>query len=253
MNRKHCQSHRLLSRKKSPDGAGRFVLLYGTALGGGDAENKLHAVIVNPCHIFGSYDDHGWAQLILAADRGWLPGVPPGSGTFCHAEQAALAHIAASEKGRTGQNYLLSGAKTDNLSVSLCRRNGRFAPLLSPLLYPDSVLGSKSARFPQYLPMLAASLPALEQRLEARLLELQELELTRPSLPTALARAEAGQRIDELLDAIAELQRRIDTSPAETLEDAAVKLRRLGAYIEEGQPARLLAGALRAVERVAVR
>ncbi len=44
----------------------------------------------------------------------------------------------------------------------------------------------------------------------------------------------------------------IDTTPAETLEDAAVKLRRLGAYIERGQPARLLAGALSAVERAAV-
>ncbi len=41
----------------------------------------------------------------------------------------------------------------------------------------------------------------------------------------------------------------IDTSPAETLEDAAVKLRRLSAYVEQGQPARLLAGALGAVER----
>ncbi len=46
----------------------------------------------------------------------------------------------------------------------------------------------------------------------------------RPGLPTAMARANAGQRIDDLLDEIAELQRRIDTSPAETLEDAAVKL-----------------------------
>jgi hypothetical protein len=66
-----------------------------------------------------------------------------------------------------------------------------------------------------------------------------------------MARANAGERIDELLDEIAELQRLIDTGPAETLEDAAVKLRRLGAYIEQGQPARLLAGALGAVERAA--
>ena len=100
--------------------------------------------------------------------------------------------------------------------------------------------------------MPTASLPALEHHLEAALLELQKLELARPSLPTALARAEAGERIDELLDAIAELQRMIDASPAETLADAAVKLRRLGAYIEEGQPARLLAGALGAVEREVV-
>ncbi len=101
--------------------------------------------------------------------------------------------------------------------------------------------------------MPATSLPALEQHLEAHLLELERLHRTRPGLPSALARAEAGQRIDDLLEEIAELQRLIDTSPAETLEDAAVKLRRLGSYIEKGQPARLLAGALGAVERAALR
>ncbi len=78
-------------------------------------------------------------------------------------------------------------------------------------------------------PNCAANLPTLEHHLEASLLERQELELIRPSLPTALERAKAGQRIDELLDEIAELQRMLDTSPAVTLEDAAVKLRRLGA------------------------
>ncbi len=68
-----------------------------------------------------------------------------------------------------------------------------------------------------------------------------------------MARAEAGERIDRLLDDIAELQRMIDSAPAETPEDAAVKLQRLGAYVEQGQPARLRAGALQAVERVAAR
>ncbi len=100
--------------------------------------------------------------------------------------------------------------------------------------------------------MPIASLPALEHHLEARLLELEKLHRSRPALPTAMARAEAGQTIDDLLDEIAELQRMIHTSPAETLEDAAVKLRRLEAYLEHGQPARLLAGALGAVERAAV-
>ncbi len=95
------------------------------------------------------------------------------------------------------------------------------------------------------------SLPTLEHQLEARLLELDKLHRERPGLPTAMARAKAGQRIDDLLDEIAELQRMIDASPAETLEDAAVKLRRLGAYVDRGQPARLLAGALGAVERAA--
>ncbi len=99
--------------------------------------------------------------------------------------------------------------------------------------------------------MPATSLPTFEHRLEARLLELDKLHREHPGLPTAMARANAGERIDELLDAIAELQRMIDTGPAETLEDAAVKLRRLGAYVDKGQPARLLARALGAVERAA--
>jgi len=67
-----------------------------------------------------------------------------------------------------------------------------------------------------------------------------------------MARAEAGERIDRLLNDIAELQRLIDTAPPETLKDAAVKLRRLGAYVDRGQPAWLLAAALSAVERARV-
>ncbi len=101
--------------------------------------------------------------------------------------------------------------------------------------------------------MPAASLPTLEKRLETRLLDLDKLHRERSHLPTAMARAKAGQTIDDLLDEIAELQRRIDVSPTETLQDAAVKLRRLGVYVDRGQPARLLAGALVAVERAAVR
>ena len=99
--------------------------------------------------------------------------------------------------------------------------------------------------------MPSASLPTLEQRLEASLLEMQKLHQTRPSLPTAMARAQAGQRIDDLLEAIAELQRMIDANPAMTLEDAAVKLRRLEAYVESSQPARLLAGARKVLEMAA--
>jgi dihydroflavonol-4-reductase len=70
----------------------------------------LDAVIVNPSHIIGRYDRKGWAQLIIAAHERWMPGVPPGAGTFCHAEAVARAHIAAAERGQRGANYLMSGA-----------------------------------------------------------------------------------------------------------------------------------------------
>ncbi len=101
--------------------------------------------------------------------------------------------------------------------------------------------------------MPAADLPSLETRLEACLIELERLHQVRPSLPDALGRAGAGQRIDELLDEIAELQQEVEKSPAETLEDAAVKLRRLSAYVDRGRQARLLGSALAAVERVVER
>ncbi len=100
--------------------------------------------------------------------------------------------------------------------------------------------------------MPAADLPALETRLEGCLIELERLHQVRPSLPDALARAGAGQRIDELLEEIAVLQQEVEKSPAETLADAAVQLRRLAAWIDganEVPEQRLLASALRAVER----
>ncbi len=97
--------------------------------------------------------------------------------------------------------------------------------------------------------MPAADLPSLETRLEACLIELDELQRKRPHLPDALARADAGRQIDELLDEIAELQQEIMLSPATSLQDAAVKLRRLSVYLEDREPARLLASALCTVER----
>ncbi len=43
--------------------------------------------------------------------------------------------------------------------------------------------------------MLTTSLATLEKRLETRLLDLDKLHRGRPHLPTAMARAEAGERI----------------------------------------------------------
>ncbi len=96
--------------------------------------------------------------------------------------------------------------------------------------------------------MPAADLASLEQDLEVCLLELDDLQRKRPHLPDALARADAGQQIDKLLEEIAELQQSIENSPAETLQDAAVKLRRLSAYVDRGRQAKLLGSALAAVE-----
>ena len=86
----------------------------------------LDAVIINPSHIMGRYDRKGWPRLIIMAHTRWLPGVPPGAGTFCHAEAVARAHIAAAERGRRGANYLMSGADA-SFEGPMCAACGRAA------------------------------------------------------------------------------------------------------------------------------
>ncbi len=77
----------------------------------------FEAVIVNPSHIMGRYDRHGWARLILNLCNKWVPAAPPGAGTFCRAQEVAKAHIAAADQGRIGQNYLMSGVFVSILEV----------------------------------------------------------------------------------------------------------------------------------------
>ncbi len=73
------------------------------------ARDGLDAVIVHPAHIMGRYDSHGWARLIIDLPKHPLPGLPPGSGSFAHAREIALAQIAAAEHDRPRPSYLLGG------------------------------------------------------------------------------------------------------------------------------------------------
>jgi nucleoside-diphosphate-sugar epimerase len=70
----------------------------------------LDAVFLNPCDIMGPYDSHNWAQVIQAVYNNDAPGIPPGNAIICHVRDIARAHIAAVDKGRTGERYLLGGA-----------------------------------------------------------------------------------------------------------------------------------------------
>ena len=81
------------------------------------ASDGLNAVILNPSHIIGRYDTNNCARMIVMVAKHRLPGIPPGSGSFCHSEAVALAHIAAAEQGRRGENYLLGGADASFLEV----------------------------------------------------------------------------------------------------------------------------------------
>lgn len=77
----------------------------------------LDAVIVNPASIFGPYDTTSWARLIRLIYTEQLPGAAPGALSFCHVREVAKAHIAAAERGRPGENYLLGGTDATLLEL----------------------------------------------------------------------------------------------------------------------------------------
>ncbi|NRB72288.1 MAG: SDR family oxidoreductase [Xanthomonadales bacterium] len=72
-------------------------------------DGRLDAVICNPGHILGPGDRYNWSRMIRLVNSGKLPGVPPGSGAFADVREVARAHLAAWERGRAGENYLLGG------------------------------------------------------------------------------------------------------------------------------------------------
>jgi dihydroflavonol-4-reductase len=151
----------------------------------------LDAVIINPAHILGRYDRRGWARLIIAAHERWLPGVPSGAGTFCHAAAVARAQIAAVARGRTGQNYLMSGA--DASFVELFRVinevTGARVPLrpLPPVLFRlaarvDTTLGAITGREPEATPE-GVAIATAQARVASDLAE-RELGYRPGALPT---------------------------------------------------------------------
>ena len=117
---------------------------------------------------------------------------------------------------------------------------------------------------PAALKRPGATLVEMESELEALLLEYDELETAWPKGHHVLVRAKIGRQATDALLRIADLQHAIATTPARTLPEAAVHLRRLAALFErwdnslmrllmpdndDGQTARcLLASALAAVE-----
>ena len=71
----------------------------------------LHGVIVCPCAIVGPRDRHGWARLYHDIALEKVPAIPPGGGTFNDVRAVAEGLIAAAEKGRAGEIYILSGER----------------------------------------------------------------------------------------------------------------------------------------------
>lgn len=171
------------------------------------AERGLDAVIVNPTHIVGRYDRHNWAQLILLAAIGKLPGVPPGAGSFAHGEAVAKAHIAAAERGGRGENYVLGGPNASFLEfVQTVARLAhqrkvpkRTVPAVVMKLMAgiEGVISTVSGKAPQVTPEAVAMVTARVGADSSK--AIAELGYAPPSLETAIDDAYSWMLREKLL------------------------------------------------------
>jgi len=72
-------------------------------------KHGMKVVILNPAHVTGPYDSNSWGRLFFALRDGDLPGVTNGDASITHVEEVVGAHLAAVEKGRSGERYILAG------------------------------------------------------------------------------------------------------------------------------------------------
>lgn len=80
-------------------------------------EDGLDAVVVNPTFMIGPYDSKpSSGKMILAVYKGKIPGYPTGGRNFVYVGDVAKAIVAAIEKGKKGECYILGH---ENLSYKM--------------------------------------------------------------------------------------------------------------------------------------
>jgi dihydroflavonol-4-reductase len=117
------------------------------------AARGLPAVIVNPSTPVGPRDIRPTptGRIILEAARGRMPGFVDTALNFVHVDDVARGHLAAFERGRIGELYILGGqnASLAEMLGAIARITGRRPPRLRiprPPLYPLAWLAEAVAR-----------------------------------------------------------------------------------------------------------
>jgi len=77
----------------------------------------LPYIVFQPAHILGPGDTHNWSRLFVLVDRGELPGVPPGSGSFADVREIAKAQVLGWRAQKFGETFLLGGAHASFLEL----------------------------------------------------------------------------------------------------------------------------------------
>ncbi|MEB3020583.1 NAD-dependent epimerase/dehydratase family protein [[Mycobacterium] crassicus] len=114
-------------------------------------EDGLPAVIVNPSVVIGPRDVNRIASAMLVeAQRGRLWFAAPGGTNFVSVDDVVAGHIAAAERGRVGERYILGGENLPFREVFTAANElfGRGAPsiVLPRWIIPVAAAGVSAAR-----------------------------------------------------------------------------------------------------------
>ncbi len=117
------------------------------------AERGLPAVIVNPSTPVGPRDlkPTPTGRLILNAARGHIPGFVDTGLNLVHVMDVALGHLAAAERGRVGERYILGGENMPLQAIlaEIARQRGRRPPFFKvprPLAFGAALAAEFGAR-----------------------------------------------------------------------------------------------------------
>jgi dihydroflavonol-4-reductase len=118
-------------------GTNQFPYGYSKRLAEQVCQEFVHAgldvVIVNPAVVLGPRDVNMISgSLIIEAARRSLPAVPPGGVSVIDVADTCAAHIAAAERGRTGERYILTAENLwySELFATIAKVVGKPAPSL---------------------------------------------------------------------------------------------------------------------------
>jgi len=106
---------------------GEIEALAGVDLG-------MRVVVVNPGDVAGPYDANNWASLFFLLRDGALPAVGSGTVTMTHVHDVVAAHLAAVDRGRSGERYLLAGEDHElaELAAEMASLSGAKVPMKAP-------------------------------------------------------------------------------------------------------------------------
>jgi nucleoside-diphosphate-sugar epimerase len=128
-----------------------------------EAELGIEVVIVNPASVYGPgpWQGAGLDRAFRDAIRRRLPGVPPGGMTLVHADDVAAGQLAAFERGKPGERYILAdgyASMRELLSVAVSEAGRGWVPptLPVPVARGLATAGEALSRLIRRPPLLGA-------------------------------------------------------------------------------------------------